>query len=144
MQIGIGICYDIRFPELALLMRNAGASLLLYPGAFNLTTGPAHWELLLRARALDTQCYAAAVSPARSPDHVGGYKAWGHSSVVDPWGEVAATTAHASSIVYADIDVNRVTEVRKNIPVGQQRRPDVYTLKGAGGEGGSAVATAAL
>lgn len=67
-QIGVGICYDIRFPELSLLMRRRGADVLVFPGAFNMTTGPAHWELLQRARAVDSQCYVATVSPARNPE----------------------------------------------------------------------------
>merc|ERR1711934_861995 len=79
-KVGVGICYDIRFPELALLMRQQGCKLLVYPGAFNQTTGPAHWELLQRARAVDNQVYVAGVSQARI--HNAGYQAWGHSTVV--------------------------------------------------------------
>ena len=77
-KIGIGICYDIRFPDLAqIYSRDFGCNLLVYPGAFNMTTGPAHWELLAKARALDNQVYVAVVSPARDPN--AGYVAWGHS-----------------------------------------------------------------
>ena len=78
--------YDIRFPQYAHLLRLAGAHLLLYPGAFNMTTGPIHWELLAKARAVDNQAFVAVPSPARNPS--AGYQAWGHSSVVDPWGKV--------------------------------------------------------
>lgn len=67
-QVGLGICYDMRFPELSAAMRAAGAELLVFPGAFNMTTGPMHWELLQRARALDNQLYVVACSPARNPD----------------------------------------------------------------------------
>ena len=84
--IGVGICYDMRFPEMALLMRQEkGCNILVYPGAFNTVTGPAHWELLQRARAVDNQVFVLTCSPARdtSPDAV--YTAWGHSSIVNPW-----------------------------------------------------------
>ena len=87
-RVGVGICYDIRFSALAACMRQAGAHLLVYPGAFNMTTGPLHWELLARARAVDTQTFVATPSPAR--DMAAAYHAWGHSSIVSPWGEVRA------------------------------------------------------
>ena len=125
-KIGVGICYDIRFPELSMLMKNSGAKFLMFPGAFNLTTGPAHWELLQRARAVDNQVFVAATSPARGPE--GGYQAWGHSSVISPWGEVIATTGHEESIVYADIDIKKVDEMRRNIPTSSQKRTDIYNL----------------
>mmetsp|Transcript_9082 Transcript_9082/g.13580 ORF Transcript_9082/g.13580 Transcript_9082/m.13580 type:complete len:328 (-) Transcript_9082:26-1009(-) len=125
-KIGLGICYDIRFPELSMLMREKGCSILFFPGAFNMTTGPAHWELLIRSRAVDNQCYVCAVSPARDPD--GQYIAWGHSTVADPWGEVIATTNHAPSTVYAKLDLDKVKKVRESIPVGNQKRDDIYKL----------------
>eukprot|EP00616_Rhizochromulina_sp_CCMP1243_P016446 CAMPEP_0118962986 /NCGR_PEP_ID=MMETSP1173-20130426/1100_1 /TAXON_ID=1034831 /ORGANISM="Rhizochromulina marina cf, Strain CCMP1243" /LENGTH=347 /DNA_ID=CAMNT_0006911297 /DNA_START=15 /DNA_END=1058 /DNA_ORIENTATION=- len=125
--IGVGICYDIRFPELAMLMRNRGAKIIVYPGAFNLTTGPAHWELLQRARALDNQAFVLTASPARNPD--ASYQAWGHSSVVSPWGDVVASTDHTPGIVFASLDLANVQEVRAGIPVSNQRRSDVYSLE---------------
>jgi omega-amidase len=125
-RCGLGICYDIRFPLFAMLLRQAGCRLLFYPGAFNTTTGPAHWELLQRGRALDTQCYVATVSPARNPDSK--YQAWGHSSVVNPWGEVIATTEEGSATVTAELDLKRIDEVRGQIPVGHQVRTDLYEL----------------
>ena len=82
-KVGLGICYDMRFPELALLYARQGCKMLCYPGAFNMTTGPAHWELLLKSRALDNQLFVAGVSVARDED--ASYVAWGHSTVVDPW-----------------------------------------------------------
>ncbi|KAH9560578.1 hypothetical protein CY35_06G112700 [Sphagnum magellanicum] len=81
-RIGVGICYDIRFPELAMLYAARGVHIICYPGAFNMTTGPLHWELLQRARAVDNQIYVATCSPAR--DTSAGYIAWGHSTVVGP------------------------------------------------------------
>eukprot|EP00164_Ancoracysta_twista_P001196 GFYU01001571.1.p1 GENE.GFYU01001571.1~~GFYU01001571.1.p1 ORF type:complete len:418 (-),score=96.58 GFYU01001571.1:42-1295(-) len=123
--IGVAICYDIRFQELAQLMASKGAVLLCYPGAFNMTTGPAHWELLQRARAVDNQLYVATASPCRNPDFTE-YTPWGHSSVVNPWGEVIATTEGDRDIVYADIDIARMDEVRSSVPVLSQKRYDLY------------------
>mmetsp|Transcript_17262 Transcript_17262/g.33903 ORF Transcript_17262/g.33903 Transcript_17262/m.33903 type:complete len:297 (+) Transcript_17262:125-1015(+) len=123
-KVGVGICYDIRFPEYAMLLREQGCKLLVYPGAFNTTTGPAHWELLQRGRAVDNQLYVATASPARNPDSK--YQAWGHSSVVSPWGEVLATTEHDAAIVYAEIDLDRPDEIRTNIPISKQKRTDIY------------------
>ncbi|KAK9728218.1 Omega-amidase nit3 [Basidiobolus ranarum] len=123
-KIGVGICYDIRFPELAMIAARKGCIAMLYPGAFNMTTGPLHWELLQRARAIDNQIYIAACSPAR--DTSSGYTAWGHSTVVNPNGEVIATTEHEEDIVYATIDLSKMKEARQGIPVTTQRRFDVY------------------
>eukprot|EP00048_Salpingoeca_helianthica_P006627 m.100834 g.100834 ORF g.100834 m.100834 type:complete len:288 (+) comp14077_c0_seq1:17-880(+) len=123
-RVGVAICYDMRFAELARVSCDNGCNLLVYPGAFNMTTGPAHWELLQRARALDNQLYVATVSPAR--DETASYIAWGHSSVVDPWGTVVATTEHAEDVVYADLDLERVAAVRAQIPMLSQRRHDLY------------------
>ncbi|GKA28498.1 omega-amidase, chloroplastic, partial [Tanacetum coccineum] len=102
-RIGIGICYDIRFQELAMLYAARGAHLLCYPGAFNMTTGPLHWELLQRARAVDNQLYVATCSPARDAES-GGYVAWGHSTLVGPFGEVLATTEHNEATIIAEVD----------------------------------------
>jgi omega-amidase len=126
-RIGIGICYDIRFAEMAQIYAKNGCKLLIYPGAFNMTTGPAHWELLTRARALDNQLYVATVSPAR--DENASYVAWGHSSAVSPWGEVVATTGHEENIVYADIDLGLVDQIRGQIPLSVQRRNDLYEVE---------------
>ncbi|XP_038065678.1 omega-amidase NIT2-like isoform X2 [Patiria miniata] len=127
-KIGVGICYDMRFAELAQIYNKKGCKLLVYPGAFNMTTGPAHWELLQRGRALDNQLYVATVSPAR--DASASYTAWGHSTAVSPWGEVIATAEAEEKIVYADIDPGYVDEVRSQIPVGSQKRSDLYEVKG--------------
>jgi omega-amidase len=91
-----------------------------------MTTGPAHWELLQRSRALDTQCYVAAISIARNPDSA--YTAWGHSTVVNPWGEVIATTEEGPATVMAELDMARVDAIRDQIPVGKQTRQDLYAL----------------
>lgn len=130
-NIGVGICYDMRFPELAQLYAQNDCRLICYPGAFNMTTGPAHWELLQRSRALDNQLFVATCSPARDTTS-GGYVAYGHSTVVDPWGTVIATTEHGEDIVYADLDLAKVDEVRQNIPIRAQKRSDLYELGAKG------------
>ncbi|XP_060028180.1 omega-amidase NIT2 isoform X2 [Erinaceus europaeus] len=101
--------------------------LLVYPGAFNLTTGPAHWELLQRGRAVDNQVYVATASQAR--DEKASYVAWGHSTVVSPWGEVLAKADAEEMIVYADIDLKKLTEVRQQIPIYSQKRSDLYAVE---------------
>lgn len=123
-KIGLAICYDVRFPELAMYAARKGAFLLLYPGAFNMTTGPAHWELLARGRAVDNQIYVGLCSPAR--DVNADYHAWGHSLIVDPNAEVLQHTEEKESIIVAELSGERLDEVRKGIPVYDQRRFDVY------------------
>lgn len=126
-KIGIGICYDMRFPEMAQVYTQQGCKLLLYPGAFNMTTGPAHWEPLIRSRALDNQLYVAAVSPAR--DEEATYVAWGHSTVISPWGDVVAKAGHTEQILYSEIDLNYLEQIRAQVPVQKQKRNDLYKLQ---------------
>ncbi|XP_044892748.1 omega-amidase NIT2 isoform X1 [Felis catus] len=162
-RVGLGICYDIRFAELAqiyaqrglgefefvphwvrtkmgtecgvvstcthssLAVLSQGCQLLVYPGAFNLTTGPAHWELLQRGRAVDNQVYVATASPAR--DDQASYVAWGHSTVVSPWGDVLAKAGTEETIVYSDIDLKRLAEIRQQIPIFSQKRSDLYAVE---------------
>nr|QKY14846.1 omega-amidase (OA) [Polytomella parva] len=126
-RLGVGICYDMRFPEMSQLYAAKGCQILVFPGAFNLTTGPAHWELLLRARAIDNQVFVAACSPARS-SNANQYQAWGHSTVVDPWATVRATCDHTPQIVYADLDLAEIEERRTGLPYRQQKRLDLYAL----------------
>ena len=124
-NIGLGICYDIRFPDLAILMaRKYNVIAMIYPGAFNMTTGPLHWELLQKSRALDNQIYVAACSPAR--DESASYVAYGHSALIDPMGCVVSTTDEKESIVYGEIDPKIIQESRSAIPCYQQRRFDIY------------------
>ncbi|KAF8115923.1 hypothetical protein N665_0025s0362 [Sinapis alba] len=125
-RIGIGICYDIRFQELAMLYAARGAHLLCYPGAFNMTTGPLHWDLLQRARATDNQLYVATCSPAR--DYGAGYVAWGHSSLVGPFGEIIETTEHEEAVIIAEIDYSFLEQRRSSLPLNKQRRGDLYQL----------------
>ncbi|KAF9933948.1 hypothetical protein FBU30_003892 [Linnemannia zychae] len=123
-KIGVGICYDIRFPEPAMIAARQGCFAMIYPGAFNMTTGPLHWELLQRARAVDNQIYVAACSPAR--DLSASYHAWGHSTIVGPAGNVINTTDEKQSIIYADLDLQTMDEFRQSIPLYTQRRFDLY------------------
>lgn len=136
-EIGVGICYDIRFAEYAMVLRqHHDCVLLIYPGAFNMTTGPAHWELLQRARAMDNQCFVLTASPARTAEDNADksskyphYTAWGHSTIVSPWGDIVATTDEKEGLVVADLDLSRVQQVRTGIPIGNQRRTDLYSLE---------------
>jgi len=123
-KIGLAICYDIRFPELSRKMALSGAKVIYLPGAFNMTTGPVHWGLSIRARALDNQVYFAACSPARDADGV--YVAYGHSSVSDPWGKIIASAEEKEEIVFADIDTDYVDSVREQLPLLKHRRPELY------------------
>ena len=123
-KIAMAICYDIRFPELATIAARKGCFLLLYPGAFNLTTGALHWKLQARARAMDNQVFVAVCSPAR--DMTATYNAWGHSMVVDPNAEVLAEAGEEEAIVYAELASDKIDETRSAIPLYQQRRFDVY------------------
>ena len=123
-KIAVAICYDVRFPELAMIAARKGAFLLLYPGAFNLTTGALHWELQARARAMDNQVYVGLCSPAR--DMSADYNAWGHSMIVDPNAAIMAQLEEKEDTVYADLYGDKIAETRKNIPIYTQRRFDVY------------------
>lgn len=124
-RAGIAICYDIRFPELTRLMALKGAQLLLLPATFNMTTGPAHWELTMRARALDNQIYVAAISPAR--DESAGYVAFGHSLVTNPWGEILVQADEKTALLTADIDLNYLNQIRQQLPLLKHRREQVYS-----------------
>lgn len=123
-KIAVAICYDVRFPELAMIAARKGAFLLLYPGAFNLTTGALHWELQARARAMDNQVYVGLCSPAR--DMEADYNAWGHSMIVDPNAGIISQLGEAEDTVYGDLNNEKIEETRKGIPIYTQRRFEVY------------------
>ena len=131
-RIAVGICFDMRFPELAAVCASRGASILIYPGAFNTVTGPLHWELLQRARAADNQIFVLTCSPARDPDAARksppAYEAWGHSTAVGPFAEILATTDERESIVTAECDLEHIATRRRNMPLETQRRGDLYAL----------------
>lgn len=125
-KFGLGICYDLRFQDYAKAICNDNSvGVLAYPGCFNTVTGPKHWELLLRGRAVDNQVFVMACSQALDPD--AGYKAYGHSMVVSPWGEVLASCGSDEALVLANIDFTQLAEVRAGIPVRRQGRPEVYS-----------------
>ncbi|KAJ6848358.1 omega-amidase, chloroplastic [Iris pallida] len=124
-RIGIGICHDICFQELAMYAAR-GAHLICYPSAFEMTTGPLVWELLQRARAADNQLFVATCSPAR--DSGSGYIAWGHSMLVGPFGEIIATTEHEEAMIVEEIDYSQIELRRSNLPLEKQRRGDLYQL----------------
>ena len=125
--IGIGICYDIRFVELSRIMAIEGAEILIFPGAFNLTTGPAHWELLFRSRALDNQAYAIGVAPALDKD--ANYNSFGHSIAVNPWGEVIEELDFDEDLRIVEIDLDEINIIREEIPILKNRRTDLYEIK---------------
>ena len=126
-KIGIAICYDIRFPELSRLMTIEGANILIFPGAFNLTTGPAHWELLFRTRALDNQVFTIGVSPAL--DKEANYNAYGHSIIANPWGDIIAKGSYKEELIIAEIDLDEISTIREELPIIKNRRTDLYSLK---------------
>ncbi|MGI6491185.1 MAG: carbon-nitrogen hydrolase family protein [Peptococcaceae bacterium] len=122
--LGVCICYDIRFPELSRLMVLRGAEIIIVPAAFNMTTGPAHWELLLRARAVDNQVYV--VGAAQATDETAGYTCYGHSAVINPWGQVVAEAGGQETILYGAIDFNLLEKTRRELPLLKHRRPGLY------------------
>ena len=124
LRVGLSICYDLRFPELyRALMSIPGqppCDLIAVPAAFTHTTGQAHWELLLRARAVENQCYVIAA--AQGGLHENGRRTWGHSMVIDPWGEVIAVQAEGEGVVLAELDLERLAAVRTQLPALTHRR----------------------
>ena len=114
-QLGLTICYDVRFPALHRALAKAGAQVLAVPAAFTVPTGAAHWEVLLRARAIETGCYVIAA--AQGGAHENGRSTYGHSMIVDPWGRIVAQLdGDASGVVVADIDLGAVAEARVKVP----------------------------
>lgn len=126
-KIGVMLCFDIRFPELSRMMVNDGAKVIFVPAAFNMTTGPAHWELSFRTRALDNQIYMVGCAPAR--DVSAGYISWGHSIVTDPWGRVTGMLDENEGILLAELDMDYEEQVREELPLLKSRRKDMYRLE---------------
>ena len=115
LRLGLAICFDVRFPELFLRLRERGAEVIVLPSAFTARTGADHWELLVRARAADSQCFV--VAPNQCGQHAGAGASFGHSLVVDPWGHVVARADEDPTVLVADIDLGRIEEVRKALPL---------------------------
>ena len=125
-KMGLCICFDLRFEELTRLMALRGARVIFVPAAFNMTTGPAHWELLFRQRAVDNQLFTVGTSPARSESET--YVAWGHSIVCDPWGRVLHQCGAEEEISITSLDLHRVESVRRQLPILRARREDIYFM----------------
>ena len=125
-KIGIGICYDIRFPELARIMVENGALILFYPGAFNMTTGPAHWELLFKSRALDNQVYCVGVAPALNED--ASYHSFGHSIITNPWGDIIVEADTKEELIIGEIDLSEIKKIREELPLLKNKRRDLYEI----------------
>lgn len=116
-QVGLSVCYDLRFPEL--YRRMGDCALMVVPSAFTYTTGRAHWEMLLRARAVENQCYVLAA--AQGGKHENGRRTWGHSMLIDPWGEIVAVRDEGASVVLGTLDPQRIADVRQSLPAWRHR-----------------------
>jgi predicted amidohydrolase len=117
-KVGLSVCYDLRFPELYRAMGDC--TLIVVPAAFTYTTGKAHWEILLRARAIENQCYVLAA--AQGGQHVNGRTTWGHSMLIDPWGEIKAELPTGAGVVIGDIEPHHLSSVRENLPALKHRK----------------------
>lgn len=119
-KLGLAVCYDVRFPELFRIMHDQGVEVVILPAAFIFETGAVHWDILVRARAIENQVYMIAAG--QTGFHTSGRKTYGHSMVVDPWGEVKSTLAAEPGVVIADIDIDYLKELRNTFPVLMHRR----------------------
>lgn len=126
-KIGIAICFDVRFPEYFRVLEKKGAEIVLLPAAFNMTTGPQHWEISVRMRAIDNQYYIVAASPARDVNV--NYISYANSRIIDPWGRVIAAAKEEQTILYADISKKHIEDVREQIPILKGLRRDKYEVK---------------
>ena len=125
-KIGLCICFDMRFPELARIMALEGAQVLFVPASFNMTTGPKHWELMFRSRAVDNQVITVGSAPAR--DENGPYVSYANSIVVDPMGQVLARAGAEETILTVDLDLTEIAHTRAQLPLMPARRTDLYTI----------------
>lgn len=123
-KLGVAICYDMRFPELMRMMALKGAEVIIVPAAFNMTTGPAHWNTLIKIRALDNQVYFVAASPARNIE--ANYLAYGHSSIVNPWGDIIEQCDEREGIICGEIDLEFIKKIREELPLLKHRQEKVY------------------
>lgn len=125
-KMGVMVCFDIRFPELSRAMANRGAQVIFCPAQFNMTTGPKHWELSVRARAMDNELFFVGASAARYEGF--NYECWGHSTVVSPFGMVLASCDEKEQILYCDIDLSEVESTRKQLPTFLHLREELYSV----------------
>jgi nitrilase len=121
-RVGLAVCYDLRFPELFRAMGKV--DLIALPAAFTYTTGQAHWEILLRARAIENQCYLAAA--AQGGIHPHGRHTWGHSMIIDPWGDILACRQEGAGMAVAELDPTLLATVRRCLPALDHRRPELF------------------
>jgi deaminated glutathione amidase len=119
-RMGLSVCYDLRFPDLYRALTNAGVTMLLVPAAFTVPTGQAHWHVLLRARAIEAGCFV--IAPAQTGRHEDGRETYGHSLVIDPWGDILLDMEEKAGLALADIDLSRVEDVRGRVPAIANRR----------------------
>lgn len=124
-RMGLCICFDFRFPELARIMALDGVRCIFVPAAFNMTTGPAHWEIMFRQRAVDNQLYTVGAAPARSDS---GYISYANSIVVSPWGDIVYEAGEKPVTETIDIDLGRIESVRRQLPLLSARRTDLYSV----------------
>lgn len=125
--MGLCICFDLRFEELARCMCLRGAKVLFVPAAFNMTTGPAHWELLLRQRAVDNQLFTVGTAPARVESS--SYVAWGHSMVCEPWGGIVHQCGTGEEVAVTELELSRIDAIRRQLPILSARRTDLYEVR---------------
>lgn len=125
-KLGLTVCYDLRFPELYSELRAAGAELITAPSAFTAVTGAAHWEVLIRARAIETQCYLLAA--AQGGVHPGPRETWGHAAIIDPWGRVLAGQAQGEGVLLARRDAGEQADIRARMPVVNHRRFNAHLI----------------
>ncbi len=129
-RVGIMVCYDLRFTPLSQLLANEGIELLLVPAAFSVATGEAHWEMLLRMRALELQAFVIGAEPARNAGL--SYVPWGHSAICDPWGRVVAKAGPAEELLIAELDMAEIEHTKERFPLLRHRRLDLYATNWSG------------
>ena len=125
--MGLCICFDLRFEELSRCMCLRGCQAIIVPAAFNMTTGPAHWELLLRQRAVDNQLFTVGTAPAR--DESSSYVAWGHSMVCEPWGGIVHQCGTGEEVAVTELELSRIDAIRRQLPILSARRTDLYEVR---------------
>lgn len=124
VRVGLSICYDLRFPAMYQSLRQQGADIIVVPSAFTVPSGAAHWQALLRARAIENQVYI--IAPAQCGTHANGRKTWGHSLCINPWGEIVSQIKHKPGNIYCTINIQKTQEIRSKMPVLQHQRPASY------------------
>jgi len=128
VEVGLSVCYDLRFPELYRELAARGARVIAIPSAFTLATTRDHWEVLVRARAIENQCFV--IAPNQIGTHPGGFRSGGRSLIVDPWGVVLASAPDKQTVIVAELDIDALRAVRRKLPSLANRRPQAYDWSG--------------